>query len=629
MGCWGAVAPHVPISPAFSWSGDSLLDRNGGVDVRLIEDYALIGDTQTAALVGLNGSIDWLCLPRFDSSACFAALLGSADHGRWHLTPTAPIRSTRRRYRGATLVLETEFTTDEGTVCLIDCMPPRQQEPDVVRLVRGVSGTVELEMELVIRFDYGSIVPWVRTIQGRLTAIGGPDALSLDTPITCSGVGLTTRATFSVREGEVVPFVLVWHPSHLPAPAPVDAVKAVDETETWWHSWSSGFTYDGPWRDAVLRSAITLKALTYSPTGGIVAAPTTSLPEHLGGVRNWDYRYCWLRDATFTLYALIVCGFLEEAAAWRNWLLRAVAGDPARLQIMYGPAGERRLPEMELPWLPGYAGSHPVRIGNAAVRQRQLDVYGEVFDALHVARRSGLAPDESAWHLETALLGFLEQVWTEPDEGIWEVRGPRRHFTHSKLMAWVAFDRAIKAVERGNLDGPAGHWREIRAAIHSEICARGFDARRQTFTQYYGSDELDASLLMVPMVGFLSPDDRRVVGTVAAVEKHLMRDGFVMRYTTSAQGQVDGLPKGEGAFLPCSFWLADNYTLMGRLDDARQLFERLLGLTNDVGLIAEEYDPDERRLLGNFPQAFSHVSLINTARNLAQHHGPAEHRQGK
>ncbi len=593
-----------------------------------LEDYGLIGDTQTVALVGRDGSIDWLCLPRFDAGACFAALLGEPDHGRWLIAPAGGEHARSRRYRGDSLVLEQEFQTDTGTVRLVDCMPPRQREPDLIRVVEGVSGHVDMRMELIVRFDYGSIVPWVRSLDGVLRAIGGPDALSLWTPVPTEGVDLKTVATFTVRAGERVPFVLAWHPSHEPPPPPLDAVAAVEDTWEWWRAWSSQCTYEGPWRDAVVRSLITLKALTFAPTGGIVAAATTSLPERIGGVRNWDYRYCWLRDATFTLYALMTGGFTEEAAAWRNWLLRAVAGDPADLQIMYGCAGERRLLEIELPWLPGYEGSRPVRIGNAAVQQMQLDVFGEVMDALHLARRKGLARDDAAWALQRSLLTFLERTWREPDEGIWEVRGPRRHFTHSKVMAWVAFDRAVRAVEEFGADGPVDRWRELRDAVHAEVCDLGFDASRNTFTQFYGSSQLDASLLMLPLVGFLPPDDARMLGTVRAIEASLVRDGFVQRYPMDEQSEaVDGLPSGEGAFLLCSFWLADNYALQGRTEEARQLFERLLSLRSDLGLLSEEYDPDARRLVGNFPQAFSHVGLINTARNLARGHGPAQDRR--
>lgn len=554
-----------------------------------IEDYGLIGDCHTAALVGRDGSIDWLCFPRFDSPACFAALLGEPEHGRWLLAPAGPIRGVRRRYREGSLVLETDYETEDGAVTLVDCMPPRGRELNLIRLVVGRRGQVRMHLHLVIRFDYGSIVPWVRSTERGLRAVAGPDALLMDTPVELRGENLTTVADFTVSEGQRVPFVLMWHPCHEATPGPIDAEKTVQLTERWWHRWSSRCTYRGPWRDAVLRSLITLKALTYAPTGGTVAAATTSLPEQLGGVRNWDYRYCWVRDATFTLYALMMGGYTEEARAWREWLLRAVAGTPSQLNIMYGVAGERRLPELELDWLPGYEGSTPVRIGNAAHRQFQLDVFGEVLDALHVARRSGLHPDENAWRVEQALLKFLESAWREPDEGIWEVRGPRRHFTHSKVMAWVAVDRAVKAVERFGLSGPVERWRGLRATIHEEVCRRGFDVQRNTFVQYYGGKELDASLLMIPLVGFLPAGDSRVRGTVEAIARELTADGLVLRYSTNQN--VDGLPPGEGAFLACSFWLADNLAMMGREGEARAVFERLLGLRNDVGLLSEEYDP--------------------------------------
>ena len=589
-----------------------------------IEDYGLIGDTQTAALVGLDGSIDWLCMPRFDSPACFAALLGEPSHGRWLLAPT-DIRSTTRRYRGHSLVLETEFTTASGTVRVTDCMPPRQRDPDLVRIVEGVRGEVSMEMELIIRFDYGSIVPWVRTIDGVLRAIAGPDALSLWTPVKTYGVGLTTRAEFTVKEGQRIPFLMVWHPSNETVKEPVDPLTAIDDTRQWWESWCQQCTYQGEWRDDVVRSLMVLKALTFAPTGGIVAAPTTSLPELIGGVRNWDYRYCWLRDATLTLYSLLVGGYTEEAVAWRNWLLRAAAGDAADLQIMYGPRGERRLTEIQLPWLPGYERSSPVRVGNAAVNQLQLDVYGEVMDALHLALRSGVELDLDAWELQLELMNFLEHSWKMPDEGIWEIRGPRRHFTHSKVMAWVAFDRAIGTAERYRLEGPIDRWRTLRTQIREEVCHRGFDPQRNTFTQFYGSKQVDASLLMLPMVGFIKPDDPRMVGTVAAIERELMRDGFLLRYSTGGDAEpVDGLPPGEGVFLACTFWLADNYALQGRQDEARTTFQRLSALRNDLGLLSEQYDPDRRRLVGNFPQAFSHVSFVNTARNLSD--GPAHDR---
>jgi GH15 family glucan-1,4-alpha-glucosidase len=590
-----------------------------------IEDYGLIGDTHAAALVGRDGSIDWLCLPSFDSGACFAALLGEPRHGRWLIAPSSAVRATRRRYRRDTLVLETEFDTDDGTVRLIDFMTPRRHEPDLIRIVEGVRGQVALTMELIIRFDYGWIVPWVRQIDGHLRAIAGPDALSLWTSVPTYGKDLTTRSEFEIGEGKRTTFLLMWHPSHTNPPEPFDVNSALEDTARWWQEWAGRCTYEGPWREQVVRSLITLKALTYAPTGGIVAAPSMSLPESIGGVRNWDYRYCWLRDATYSLYALMIGGYTEEARAWRNWLLRAVAGDPSTLNIMYGMHGDRRLPEMELSWLPGYEGSRPVRIGNAAANQLQLDVFGELMDALHLARRVGIPPDPAAWALQRTLMEHLESVWREPDEGIWEVRGPRRHFTHSKVMVWVAFDRAVKAVERYGLDGPVERWRQLRNAVHTEVCAEGVDRDRNTFVQYYGSKELDASLLMIPLVGFLPPDDDLVIATVRAIEQDLTWRGLLRRYRP--REDVDGLPGGEGAFIACTFWLADNYALQGRHDDARNLFEQLLGLRNDLGLLSEQYDPAAGRQLGNFPQAFSHVMLINTARNLARAHGPAEERK--
>jgi GH15 family glucan-1,4-alpha-glucosidase len=593
-----------------------------------IEDYGLIGDTHTAALVGRNGSIDWLCMPRFDSSSCFAALLGSERHGRWLIAPAAEPTRITRRYRGHSLVLETEFTTPGGVVRLVDCMPPRQIEPDLVRVVEGVRGEVRMRFDLVIRFDYGSVVPWVRRVDGALRAIAGPDALSLYTPVRTHGEGFSTRAEFVVHEGERVPFLLIWHPSHEGAPHPIDPLAAADDTEAWWEEWCRRCTYKGEWEDDVLRSLVTLKALTYAPTGGMVAAPTTSLPERIGGVRNWDYRYCWLRDATFTLYALLGGGYHDEAAAWRNWLLRSVAGDPSVMQIMYGPSGERRLTEYEVPWLPGYEGSAPVRVGNAAVNQRQLDVYGEVMDALYLALRSGVEPDPAAWALQIELMKFLEHAWEEPDEGIWEVRGPRRHFTHSKVMAWVAMDRAVSCARKYGFEGPLDRWAAIRDEIRAEILERGFDARRNTFTQYYGSSTLDASLLMLPLVGFIEATDPRMRGTVQAIEHSLMHDGFLRRYPSDERSEdVDGLPAGEGVFLPCTLWLADNYALQGRLDEARAIFRRVLAIRNDLGLLSEEYDSRTKRFVGNFPQAFSHVSLVNTARNLTQANGPAADRQ--
>jgi GH15 family glucan-1,4-alpha-glucosidase len=590
-----------------------------------IEDYALIGDTQAAGLVGRDGSIDWLCLPRFDSGACFAALLGDPGHGRWLLAPAAGISSSKRAYRPGTLVLETEFETNDGAVRITDCMPPRQEVPDVVRLVEGVSGRVRMRMELVIRFDYGKIVPWVRQRDGCLWAVAGPDALVLKSAVPTRGEGLTTVAEFEVAAGDRVPFVLTWHPAHVEAPPGVEAASAIEETDAWWREWSGRYRPRGAWGDPVERSLITLKALTYGPTGGVVAAPTTSLPEDIGGVRNWDYRFCWLRDATLTLYSLLQSGYVDEAREWRDWLLRAVAGRPAEIQIMYGPAGERRLTELELDWLPGYEGSRPVRIGNAAVEQLQLDVFGEVLDTFHQARRAGLPGDEYGWRVERALLDFLESNWTEPDEGIWEVRSERRHFTHSKVMAWAAFDRAIAAVEEFGLEGPAERWRRMRADIHEDVCRNAYDPERRTFTQSYGSTALDASLLLLAHVGFLPADDPRVRGTVEAVERELCVDGFVLRYDTKETD--DGLPGREGAFLACTFWLADALRLIGRTGEAHALFERLLALRNDVGLLSEEYDPDAGRLVGNFPQAFSHVALVNTARNLSRpEEGPAQER---
>ncbi len=590
-----------------------------------IEDYGFIGDTQTGALVGRDGSIDWLCLPAFDSPACFAALLGDRTNGRWLLAPASGEHAVRRCYQGDSLVLETTFSTPDGTVRIIDCMPPRSGDPDVVRLVVGESGRVPMHMELAIRFDYGRSVPWVQRLDGRLLAVAGPDAVVLDTPVETHGEGFFTVADFEVAAGDQVPFVLDWHKSHLAPEPPLDAPAAVEDTCRWWQEWAGDCSYGGEWRDAVVRSLVTLKGLTFAPTGGIVAAPTTSLPEKLGGVRNWDYRYCWLRDATFTLYALMSAGFTAEAVAWRDWLLRAVAGTPDQLQIMYGCRGERRLPEHTLPWLTGYGGSQPVRIGNAAVDQLQLDVFGEVMDALHQAHRVGIPPDPDAWSLQRSLMDFLESNWRNPDEGIWEVRGPRRHFTHSKIMAWVAADRAVKAVERHGRQGPTERWHRLRDEIHAEVCDLGWDPRRNTFTRSYGDTALDASLLMMPLVGFLPASDPRVLGTVAAIESELCDDGFVHRYS-QPDSDADGLPPGEGAFLACSFWLADNYALSGRTGEARRMFERLLDLRNDLGLLSEEYDVSARRLVGNFPQAFSHVPLVNTARNLESPNGPGQQR---
>jgi GH15 family glucan-1,4-alpha-glucosidase len=595
-----------------------------------IEDYALISDTQSAALVGTDGSIDWLCLPRFDSGACFAALLGTPDHGRWLLAPEGEVRQTRRRYRGDTLVLETEFHTDSGVARVVDAMPVRTQWPDLVRVVEGVQGQVRMRMELVIRFDYGSIVPWVRSVADDvLLAVGGPDALELRTPVKTRGEGMTTVATFDIQAGDRVPFLLTWHPSHTHAPHSRDPLRELLETERHWQRWADRCTYKGPWRDAVVRSLITLKGLTYAPTGGVVAAPTTSLPEKIGGVRNWDYRFCWVRDATLTLYALLQGGYQEEARAWRDWLLRSVAGTPDDLRTLYGVACERRLPELELPWLPGYEGSKPVRVGNAAAEQLQLDVYGDLMGALYTAARVGLPGDEYAWRLQRNLMHWLETGWAQPDEGIWEVRGPRRHFTNSKVMAWLALDCAVKSIEQFGVEGPIERWRAVRDTIHAEVCQKSWDPNQRSFTQFYGSDELDASLLLIPQVGFLPATDDRVIGTVEAIQRNLVQDGFVLRYRTDRGGTVDGLPPGEGAFLPCTFWLADALALIGRRDEARALFERLLGVTNDVGLLSEEYDPLAKRLVGNFPQAFSHITLVNTASNLARlPSAPAEHHRG-
>ncbi|MDB6082554.1 MAG: Trehalase [Gammaproteobacteria bacterium] len=577
-----------------------------------IEQYGLIGDCHTAALVGLDGSIDWLCFPRFDSGACFAALLGGPEHGRWLIAPTAAVRRVTRVYRDDTLILQTDFETDEGCVRLIDCMPLSDERWDVLRIIEGVSGTVAVRMELIVRFDYGAIVPWVRRSENVLLMTAGPDTLELTGSIAVTGENMKTVAEFSVTTGQRESFVLNYRPSHHSTKPPRDPELALLETEFLWHKWSTSCTYRGRWRKAVMRSLITLKALTYKPTGGIVAAPTTSLPEQPGGVRNWDYRYCWLRDATFTLNVLLLAGYVREATDWREWLLRAVAGSPKDLQILYSVTGVRRLDEQEIPWLPGYFGATPVRVGNAASRQFQLDVYGEVMDTLHQARTSGLDPEPAAWNFQVILLEFLESAWKQPDDGLWEVRGEPRHFTHSKMMAWVAFDRGIKDAERDGLEAPLERWRNIRASIHEEVCTRGFDAAGNTFVQSYDSRHLDASLLLMPQVGFLPPDDPRVLGTIAAIERQLVIDGLVLRYSTETG--VDALPMGEGTFLPCSFWLADSYLLAGRRAEGVALFERLLGLCNDVGLLAEEYDPRERRMLGNFPQALTHMALVNTAR---------------
>jgi len=580
-----------------------------------IEDYALIGDGHTAALVGRDGSIDWMCLPRFDSAACFAALLGDPQHGRWSIAPIADVRAVQRRYREGTLILETDFETDEGVVRVIDAMPLSSARSDVVRIVEGLRGRVRMRMELVIRFDYGKVVPWVRKTNGAVLATAGPDTLELHTTVPTHGEQLKTVAEFQVDAGERIPFVLNYRASHQPAPAPIDAEQAVIATEREWLGWSGRCRYDGRWRDVVMRSLITLKALIYMPTGGIVAAPTTSLPEQEGGVRNWDYRFCWLRDATFTLNTMLLAGYTDEAVAWCEWLLRAVAGSAKDLQTLYSVTGERRLAESELGWLPGYRGAAPVRVGNAAAEQFQLDVYGEVMDTLHLARSVGLKPAPHVWQIQKALLDFLDTHWHEPDEGIWEVRGPRRHFTHSKVMAWVAFDRAVKAVERFGFKGPVDAWRRTRDAIHAQVCEAGFDGRRNSFVQHYGSTELDASLLLIPMVGFLPPDDPRVHSTIDAIQRELVVDGLVLRYPTATG--VDGLPPGEGTFLPCTFWLADSLAVIGRRDEAEAVFERLLTVCNEVGLLSEEFDPRTGRMLGNFPQALTHMALVNTARLLS------------
>jgi GH15 family glucan-1,4-alpha-glucosidase len=590
-----------------------------------IEDYAVIGNCETLALIGRDGSLDWLCLPRFDGAACFAALLDSPDRGRWLVAPQGAQSCDSRRYRDSTLILETDFKTETGAVRVIDFMLRRDGGTDIVRIVEGLSGSVQMHTELIVRFDYGSRVPWVSRVEdGRLQLTAGPDRLLLDTAVALQGEDMHTVGDFPVEAGQRVIFVLNWSPSFQDLPPPLDAEQALATVETSWSSWSSGYKRNGKYSDAVLRSLLALKALTHWQTGGIVAAGTTSLPEKLGGPRNWDYRFCWLRDATFTLYALMNSGFLEEAKAWRNWLLRAVAGSPDDLQIMYGLAGEARLTEYEVPWLSGYEGSAPVRIGNAAAGQIQLDVYGEVINMLYVARKAGLSEGEPSWNLERALVNHLSTIWQQPDDGIWEVRGGRRHFTHSKVMAWVAFDRAIRSAEEFSLEAPLDDWRRTRAAIHAQVCAQGFNAQLNSFVQAYGETALDASTLLIAMVGFLPPTDSRVTGTVAAIEKGLLRDGLVLRYDTEAG--PDGLPPGEGAFLACSFWLADNYVLLGRHDDARDMFERLLSLRNDVGLLAEEYDMQGKRQLGNFPQALSHLALINTARNITNAAGPAHQR---
>ena len=578
-----------------------------------IEDYALLGDLQTAALVSRTGSIDWCCFPRFDSGACFAALLGDDDHGRWLLAPAGEVRRSTRRYRHDTLILESVYETDEGSVRAIDFMPPRGVAPDIVRIVEGLDGDVPMRSELAIRFDYGTIVPWVRRVGHARVAIAGPDALCLRTPLEIHGEEMTTVSEFILRPGERIPFVLTWFPSHEPLPDEIDPEAALVDTEEYWLEWAAGCSHLGDYHEEIHQSLLLLKALTYAPTGGIVAAPTTSLPEWIGGVRNWDYRYCWLRDATLTLLAMLHAGYSEEAMAWRQWLLRAVAGDPADVQIMYGVAGERRLDERELDWLPGFEQSGPVRVGNAASTQLQLDVYGEVVDALYQTRVHGAPADDYIWSLTRKLLEWLEEGWRLEDAGIWEVRGPNRHFTHSKVMAWVAFDRAVRSYEEFGREGPVERWRELRDEIEAEVLARAWSETKQAFAQSYGSDALDASVLVMPLVGFLSASDERFVSTVAAIRRELTIDGLVLRYLPDEDGDVDGLPPGEGVFLPCSFWLVEVLARQGKVDEARELFERLLDLRNDVGLLAEEYDPVARRQLGNFPQAFTHLTLVGAA----------------
>ncbi|MEU8668120.1 glycoside hydrolase family 15 protein [Streptomyces anulatus] len=588
-----------------------------------IEDYALIGDMQTAALVCRDGTADWLCLPRFDSHAVFAGLLGTDEHGFWRLGParaegTEPAFADRRRYRGDSLVLESEWDTPRGTVRVTDFMPPRDGAPQLIRIVEGVSGRVPMRSELRMRFSYGRVTPWVHKVDNRTVAVAGPDSVWLDTEADTYGKNLTTYSDFTVGPGERVAFTISWQPSHHGPPALPEPEGSLEATELFWREWVDQCTYHGPYREAVVRSLITLKALTYAPTGGIVAAPTTSLPEEIGGVRNWDYRYTWLRDAAITLSSLLRTGYREEARAWREWLLRAVAGDPENLQIMYGIAGERELGEAELDWLPGYENSGPVRVGNGAANQLQLDVYGEVTEALHLAHMTGLTRNDYAMGLQLKLIEYLEKHWEEPDEGIWEVRGPRRHFVHSKVMAWVAVDRTIKLVESGEVEGPLERWYQLRDDIHRDVCERGYDKERNTFTQSYGSKELDASLLLIPQMGFLPPDDKRVIGTIEAIQRELStEDGFILRYPTEGEeAGVDGLAGDEGAFLACSFWMADDLAMIGRVDEARQLFEKLLSLRNDLGLLAEEWDSNLQRQVGNFPQAFSHVPLIDTALRL-------------
>lgn len=582
-----------------------------------IEDYGLVGDCRTAALVGRNGSVDWLCWPHFDGAACFAALLGSAKNGRWSIS-AADRATVSRSYRGETMVLETVFATSSGSFAIIDFMPVGQRGSSLIRIVEGRQGRVRVHMNLTLRFDYGAAAPWVTRLPegGGIVAIAGPNLAVLRTPVELHGEDLSTSADFSIGAGERVPFVLTFGRSHLRPPLPLNAEAVLEETEAFWREWTARCTYNGPRRDIVLRSLLTLKAQTFAATGGIVAAATTSLPEQLRGSRNWDYRFCWIRDATLTLTALMGAGYYDEAKAWRDWLRRAVAGTPSDMQIVYGLGGERRLPELEIPWLPGYQGAAPVRVGNAAAGQLQLDVFGEMMDALHLAREGGIASLPSDWDLQCQALAHLEKIWSQPDDGIWEMRGGRRNFTHSKVMAWVAFDRSIRDAEKYGLDAPLKQWRATRAEIHRTVCEKGYDKARNTFTQSFGSAELDASLLMIPDVGFLPADDSRVVGTIAAIERELLVDGFVLRYRT--ESGADGLPAGEGVFLPCSFWLAEAYQKLGKTAQADAMLDRLLSLTNDLGLLSEEYDTNAKRQVGNFPQAFSHLTLVRTALSLGE-----------
>jgi GH15 family glucan-1,4-alpha-glucosidase len=592
---------------------------------RKIEDYAIIGDCQTVALISKTGSMDWLCLPRFDSDACFAALLGTPENGRWLVAPSVPVTKTWRKYRDGSLVLETFFKTESGILKLIDFMPIRTDHPDLIRIAECVDGTVPVKMELLLRYEYGSIRCWLRNSENGWIAVAGPDQIHIKTNAKLERKADLLFTNFTVKEGERKHFIMSYQRSYLPLPQIADPDRALHDTDEFWKEWSSRCAYDGPWKKEVSRSLITVKALVYSPTGGIIAAPTTSLPEKLGGTRNWDYRYCWIRDATFSLYSLLLSGYQKEAEKWGAWLLRAVAGDPDAMQILYGIAGERRIPEWKANWLSGFEKSSPVRIGNAAHLQVQLDVYGELMDSLYLSRVSGLHVSESAWELQIALLKSLAKKWKKPDNGIWEIRGKSRQFTHSKVMAWVAVDRMIKTANKFHLNGPVQEWKTLRENIRKEICEKGFDRKLNSFVQYYGSKRLDGSLLMIPLVGFLEPEDERVKGTLAAIRKDLLYDGFVLRYKSSKA--LDGLPRGEGVFLPCSFWLVDNLILQNRREEAGELFHRLVGLCNDVGLISEEYDPENKVLLGNFPQAFSHVSLINSAWNLNRKEGPALHRK--